>query len=478
MGLRSWIRPKAVDCKSSAPDLQPQNWPERLIWYSIIFTYPIWVVGGLYVVGSVLGWLLLFCLIIKILAGMDHPEQNEEVNISPVIWLWVVGMLVMEVALVMGHVDFNLGTAMIIKSSIGWGKGWAALALYPLAGCLNIRSKIISRAICIVGLHTLIITPILLLTPHLGLPQVLYVSPLRAIGGPGNEFFDVPLYEIDGSTGDMRWRLFTPWGPALGFVGNVNFMLSLLEKDRRWKAFGMAGSIVMCFVCKSRLAQVCIILIPTITFIVSRIRRPVTLIGLGIASYVGGILSPVLLQLISDFWDGFKGARAGSTRVRMALKRIAVYRWEKEAPLWGHGIVEPGPHLVEAMPIGSHHTWAGLLFVKGIVGFFALAVPMLATLIDLLRRASNPRYQLGSVGLSMIVILFLYTFGENLEILVYLYWPGMIMMGMALQEAKSPSVASAVGSQLLLASTDLSDGKEQANRSGDRPEFDAQAENA
>ncbi|MGB5240347.1 MAG: O-antigen ligase domain-containing protein, partial [Prochlorococcaceae cyanobacterium] len=188
------------------------------------------MVGGLYVVGSVLGWLLLFCLIIKILAGMDHPEQNEEVTISPVIWLWVVGMLVMEVALVMGHVDFNLGTAMIIKSSIGWGKGWAALALYPLAGCLNIRSKIISRAICIVGLHTLIITPILLLTPHLGLPQVLYVSPLRAIGGPGNEFFDVPLYEIDGSTGDMRWRLFTPWGPALGFVGNVNFMLSLLEK--------------------------------------------------------------------------------------------------------------------------------------------------------------------------------------------------------------------------------------------------------
>jgi hypothetical protein len=37
----------------------------------------------------------------------------------------------------------------------------------------------------------------------------------------------------------------------------------------------------------------------------------------------------------------------------------------------------------------------------------------------------------------MIVILLLYTFGENLEILVYLYWPGMIMMGMALQEQKS-----------------------------------------
>jgi hypothetical protein len=424
-------------------DLQPQNWPERLIWFSIVLTYPIWIVGGLYVVGSVLGWLLLGCLVIKILAQLDAPDGDETISISPVIWLWVIGMIVMEVALIMGHLDFNLGTGLLIKSSIGWAKGWAALALYPLAGCLPIRSKIISRAICIVGLHTLLITPLLLLTPHLGLPQVLYVSPLRAIGGPGNEFFDVPLYEIDGSTGDLRWRLFTPWGPALGFVGNVNFMISLLEQNKKWRLAGMAGSIVMCLVCKSRLAQVCIVIIPALVFLVSRIRRPVMLIALGVTSYLGGILSPILIQMFNDFWEGFKGARAGSTRVRMALKRIAIDRWEREAPLWGHGVVEPGPHLVEAMPIGSHHTWAGLLFVKGVSGFVALAVPMAATLVDLLRRASSPRYALGSTGLAMIVILLLYTFGENLEILVYLYWPGMVIMGMALQEKKHPQTTPA-----------------------------------
>jgi hypothetical protein len=160
------------------------------------------------------------------------------------------------------------------------------------------------------------------------------------------------------------------------------------------------------------------------------------LISLGISAYLGGILSPLLIQLFNDFWEGFKGARAGSTRVRMALKRIAIDRWEREAPLWGHGVVEPGPHLVEAMPIGSHHTWAGLLFVKGVAGFVALALPMAATLVDLVRRASNPRYALGPTGLAMIVILLLYTFGENLEILVYLYWPGMVVMGLALQERK------------------------------------------
>jgi hypothetical protein len=434
LGLKSLLS-KVFD---SEDNLQPQNVPERLVWWSIILTYPIWIIGGLYVVGSVLCWLLLVCLLIKILARMDHPEENEEISISPVIWLWIIGMIIMQVALIAGHVNFNLGTGIIIKSSIGWAKGWAALALYPLAGALPIRSSIPTRAICIVGFHTLLIMPLLLLTPNLGLPEVLYVSPLRAIGGPGNEFFDVPLYEIDGSTGDLRWRLFAPWGPALGFVGNINFMICLQEKNRKWKILGIIGSILMCFVCKSRLAQLSIILIPLTTAIIARLRQPFMLITLGVVSYLGGIFATSILTAVSDYWEGFKGARAGSTRVRFALKRIAFHRWETEAPIWGHGVVEGGPHLVEYMAIGSHHTWAGVLFVKGLVGFVALAVPMLVTLLDLLRRAASASYRLGSTGLGVIIILFMYTFGENLEILVYLYWPGMLVMGMALQEKPLP----------------------------------------
>ena len=434
MGLKSLLS-KVFD---SEDNLQPQNVPERLVWWSIILTYPIWIIGGLYVVGSVLCWLLLVCLLIKILASMDHPEENEEISISPVIWLWIIGMIIMQVALIAGHVNFNLGTGIIIKSSIGWAKGWAALALYPLAGALPIRSSIPTRAICIVGFHTLLIMPLLLLTPNLGLPEVLYVSPLRAIGGPGNEFFDVPLYEIDGSTGDLRWRLFAPWGPALGFVGNINFMICLQEKNRKWKILGIIGSILMCFVCKSRLAQLSIILIPLTTAIITRLRQPLMLITLGVVSYLGGIFATSILTAVSDYWEGFKGARAGSTRVRFALKRIAFHRWETEAPIWGHGVVEGGPHLVEYMAIGSHHTWAGVLFVKGLVGFVALAVPMLVTLLDMLRRAASSSYRLGSTGLGVIIILFMYTFGENLEILVYLYGPGMLVMGMALQEKPLP----------------------------------------
>jgi hypothetical protein len=420
-------------------DLQPENMTERFIWYSIIYTYAIWVIGGLYVVGSVLCWILLLFILIKLLAQTEDTPEEEKIHVSWVTWVWIIGMLVQQVALVAGHLDYNLGMALLIKSSIGWAKGWAALALYPLVGCLKPRPQVIYRAVCIVGLHTLLLMPVLLITPSLRLPEVLYVSPLRAVGGPGNEFFDVPLYEIDGVTGDLRWRLFAPWGPALGFVGNVNFILALKETNKKWRYLGMAGAVIMCFVCKSRMAQLCIVLIPLFTALVARLSRPQMLIGLGVAGYFGGILSQQIIVAIENYWEGFKAARAGSTRVRAALKNIAIYRWEKEAPIWGHGVVEGGPHLVEHMAIGSHHTWAGLLFVKGIVGFVALAVPMALSFVDLFWRCLDPRRPTAVPGLGMIMILFFYTFGENLEILVYLYWHGLVVMGIGFHERPQPT---------------------------------------
>lgn len=444
--------------ESRVEDIKPQNLVERMIWGSITGTYIIFIFGAQYVVGSVLGWLLFFCLLLYVWIETEEKSEAkgefnpttkddstaeeqpplERIRIPWTLWIWIGGMLVMELALIVGHIDFALGNKLMIKSSIGWAKGWALIALYPLAGCLPIRPEIIYRAICIACFHTLLLAPIFLLAPALHLPEVLYVSPLKAVGGPGPMFFDVPLYEIDGSTGDLRWRLFTPWGPALGFFGNVCLVLSLEEKNPKWRWRGIGGSLIMILICKSRLAQVGLVAIPIGTWFLSRLSRPFVLFLIGSSSVLAGMFAPILLAAFETFWDRFKGARAGSTRVRMALKRIAEHRWKTEAPTWGHGIVESGPHLVEKMPIGSHHTWYGLLFVKGSVGFWALAVPMLVTFFVLWVKSLNPRYPTCRVGLSMVMILFLYTFAENLEILVYLFWPGMIVMGIALREDLRP----------------------------------------
>jgi len=65
-------------------------------------------------------------------------------------------MLVLEFALIMGHYDFELTIIQTIKTSVRFAKSWALFAIFPLIGCLKIRPQIISRAVCILGLQSLI----------------------------------------------------------------------------------------------------------------------------------------------------------------------------------------------------------------------------------------------------------------------------------------------------------------------------------
>ena len=415
------------ETQPKSKQIRPENFPERLVWYAMTGTYIWFLLGATYIVGSVIGWILFLYLLLKLWLQDENTLPQEKIMIPWIIWVWIIGMLMMEVALVFGHLDFNLPLTQMIKSSIGWAKGWALIALYPLAGCLNIRSELIYRAVCVIGLQTLCLSPLLIAAPILHLPQILYVSPLKIVGaGLGSTFFDVSLYQVD-FDGQIRQRLFTPWGPALGFVANIYFTLAMQEKNQKWRWYGIIASVYMSQICKSRLAQVCIVSTPIFIFFLSRLLRPYIIMFFGGVSVAVGILATNILNALDIFWTKFKAARADSSRVRAALKQIAFDRAYREAPIWGHGIVERGPHAVEFMPIGSHHTWAGLAFVKGMVGFYSLAIPMILSFFFLLLKAQ--KHQDARAGLAILFILFLYTFGENLEILAYLYWPGLIIMG-------------------------------------------------
>jgi len=144
------------------------------------------------------------------------------------------------------------------------------------------------------------------------------------------------------------------------------------------------------------------------------------------------VVGTAALSLAQDAVSTFKGARADSTRVRATLQRIASERWQNEAIWFGHGTVQPGSHAVEYMPIGSHHTWYGLLFVKGVVGFAALLIPLLwHVCFAMLDAARHPR---GCLPLGILMTIVLLSFGENLEIEAYMLWPGLMMLGVHLRE--------------------------------------------
>lgn len=407
---------------------------EALVSRTIQLTWVFYLVGALYIVGPVLGWLLGGLAVLSLYLGpVIRSDLRAAGPVPPVIWCWIFGMFAMLIILWIGHIDWQLGLSQTIKSSIGWAKGWALLFLFPLAGAvLPIRREPIVRAYCVLGLMTLLALPVLLIAPYVGLPSKIFTSPLKVVGGPGPEYFSVYLYTLDPGTWAPRWQFFLPWSPFAGLFGVVTVLFAREEAHTRWRWIGYGAGIAMILMSKSRMSLVALPLCMFAPLAMPLIARSwawaVAAVGASAFAIIGG----ALLQAGQDAVAAFRGARADSTRVRETLQRIAEERWWNEAPSFGHGIVERGPHLVEYMPIGSHHTWFGLLFVKGAFGFLALAVPMLWQLVlGLIDAARGAR---GRLPLGIMLTLFILSMGENIEIEVYMLWPALMILGIHARE--------------------------------------------
>ncbi|MCJ7420509.1 O-antigen ligase domain-containing protein [Sphingomicrobium astaxanthinifaciens] len=404
----------------------PASVPERLIVSAIHATWVLWLLGALYAVGPLLGWLL------GGIAALGAYGGRAAFRPHPVLLLWGGAMLAMLPVLWIGHANFDLGAAKTLKSTVGWAKGWALLALFPLAAAsLPVREAPVVRALNRVALHTLLLLPILLAAPMLGLPGTLWVSPLKVIGGSGPEYFSATIYSIDPGSGRPRWQFFAPWSPAAGMVGVMLALLALRDPSRGWRVIGVAGGVAMALLSQSRLALAALLFLGPMAVFVRHVAAPRTWFLIAGAVLLAGFAALPILDGAAQLVGDLQAARADSTRVRSALGRIAIDRWQAEAFWFGHGIVENGPHYVEYMPIGSHHSWYGLLFVKGLVGAVLLALPLAATLVILFARASGGGET--RAALAVAVLLLLYSFGENLEVLGYLVWPGLVLLGVALR---------------------------------------------
>ncbi|MEO0872636.1 MAG: O-antigen ligase domain-containing protein, partial [Pseudomonadota bacterium] len=415
---------------------------DAVVGLALSATWGVYLFGGLYVLGPVLGVGLTGLLFARMYLRGEGVSARPVHSIPGGIWIWIAGMLVMLLALEVGHMNQQLGMGQTIKSTIGWAKGWALLALFPLIGaCMDIRLETLVRACGWVALGTLIVTPAFMIAPMVGLPEVLFVSPLKAVGGPGPEFFAVQLYSIEPTDGSTRLRYFTPWSPAAGMIGNMYLIFALSDKRKFWKWMGVISALAMIVTSKSRLAIAAALFIWPLVIALGEARRP----SLWLLAAFGLLLITPLAQGILDWIDqtlnSVKSMRADSTRVREALGEIAIDRWWTEAPVWGHGVVERGPHFVEYMPIGSHHTWYGLLFVKGAVGALALAIPLAWSLLEFALLALA-RSRAGKIAFAMVLLMAFYSIGENLEILAYLMWPGLIAMGIAARELQERANAA------------------------------------
>ncbi|MDC0657821.1 O-antigen ligase domain-containing protein [Leisingera sp. SS27] len=417
--------------------MTPQNPAERMIYRSMVLTWPFYAVGALYVVGPVLAWVLGALAVLALYLGPAfRPDLRATGPVPVLIWAWIIGMAILLVALWIGHLDWGLGLKKTIKSSIGWAKGWALLALFPLVGAvLPVRREVLIRGQCVIGAWTLALAPVLLAAPYLGLPERVFTSPLKAVGGPGPEYFSLYLFTYDPASWTPRWQFYAPWSPFAALLGVILVLFALEEKNRKWMLAGVAAGVLMILASKSRMGLVGLMactVAPRMMPLILRCWAWHVTAGLTASLAVTG---STLAALAGDAVAAFKGARADSTRVRETLQRIASERWQTEAFWFGHGTVQPGSHAVEYMPIGSHHTWYGLLFVKGAAGFAALLIPLVWHIGFVMADAA--KHARGRLPLGILMTMVLLSFGENIEIEAYMLWPGLILLGVHLREAEA-----------------------------------------
>lgn len=416
--------------KPGRNSIAPQNLPEKLIWYYIIGTYLIYYLGGQYLLAPLLGYFLVLYLFWQWWNQTTATLPEAKITIPFTVWLWVIGMVMIQIALIVGHIDFDLGLTKMINSSVNrWLRTWLLFPVFMLVGSLNIRPQLIYRAVCILCLQSLVMVVI---ASILRIPEVAYTSPLQIFGG--SDLCRVYVFGsvLDSGT-EFRLVLFAPWGPALGLVANIYFFLALQEPDHKWRWLGMIGAVAMIVGSVSRLAIICLPLAWFLSWLLSNISRPLIQLLTGLVTFGGGFLAPTIINVMQAAQDQFTSSRAGSSKVRATLGRIALYRWQNEALIWGHGTIEErGPKVTAYMPIGTHHTLFSVLYNHGLVGCLGLVIPLAWSLVELVFKSQ--KFQIAQVGLSIILVLIIFTLAETIDSLAYLYWPGLVILGIAFQE--------------------------------------------
>ncbi len=408
--------------------IQPQNIAERLVWHSILLSYPFYFLGLMFPINTTLPWLLLINVIMRFWQQSDRSPITDRVSLHPIIVVWMIAALTVFVAMLVGLTDFNYDIREIVRSSLNWSREWPLYPICLAAGCcLNIRPQIIYRAVCHLCAQSLVMLAVGLVSAQLHLPALLYNSPIERLTQNGKLFYEVRSYVIDFDSGGLRFTLFTPWPPALGLVACIYFLLVLQESHRGWKTLGVLGSLAMLFASVSRGALLFLPISTLLLWIWVAWNRAYLQFVMAFLCFCLGLFSFKVSQLMEQANNQFVGVRKSSSQLRDLLQRMAIDRWA-EAPIWGHGKQTHGPEFLKGMPLGSHHTWVGLLFSHGVVGFVAIFVAMGSTLVLLAIEARVD--QLARVAFVIFLVVLFTSFGDSIEKLAYIFWPAIVLIGM------------------------------------------------
>jgi O-Antigen ligase len=413
--------------------MKPENLPEKLVWHYIILNYLIYFLGAQFVLAPLMAWFLLGYLTLKWWDQNEDTPESQKVHISFTSWIWIGATILLAIAHFVGCLEFGVDTYVMFRDFFNsWVRMWGLFAIFPLIGYLDIRPQLIVRAVCIFCAQSLILVILFWIISFLNGGQgYTYISPLYKFGGQLNYYTIVIGNVIDVT--EKRLFMIAPWAPALGLLASIYFFLAMQEADKRWRYVGMLGSCALILSTFSRTAIVGVPIVYIFVSTISQIFQPWTQFAWGITSFITSILIDQVTNYFQEFVSGVKQFRSGSTRAREELNQLSYNAWREEAPIWGHGsYFEKSSVLSGSRTFASDSTLYGILYNNGLMGALALVAIFVFAFFNLLSKTHKHPYAKASLAILSMLLLFLNT--ENIQATAYLYWPGLVILGIVLKE--------------------------------------------
>ena len=91
--------------------IKPQNLEEKLIWYTIIGTYGLYFIGAQFVWVPALAYFLGFRVCKKLWEQTEYTPAEERISVPVTVWLWAIAAIVIEITVIMSHIELELGWA-------------------------------------------------------------------------------------------------------------------------------------------------------------------------------------------------------------------------------------------------------------------------------------------------------------------------------------------------------------------------------
>ena len=429
--------PLTLNDKKEDFKLSDLSFAERIIYWTIVLT-PLWWLLGIQT-------LFYPAIVIGLLAISFDLDKLIRTSLPTCVWAWLAMAIVMLWTAMMGLSNVGFEFTKVAATLVTFFKSYFlifACLVIPFGN--QIRIRVITRAVAWMAVGYLIVIALQLIMLFLGIKISPFFPPIAHFI-PGNKslivwlsaflnpFFGVPL---------PRSALYMPDPPIPGICGLLCFFICLGESNPRLRQFSLAGSLSALLISHSRLAFVCLPLaiLVHVSFR-SFLARQVSMWLFSLSALLSSLWELTLTALMNKPLEIFHSARPSSSKDREFVIRKTLEAWQ-ESPWLGWGIPQgTADWYTYKVTLGSFSTYAGVLYLHGIIGFIVFIAALALTLSNFWQSAVEGN-SLGKKAFATLLALYVFIQGLPLSWITVYIWFFFLWLGAILVEIQEESYPS------------------------------------